>query len=122
MMTTGPGSIGWWGMMYLLGVLGMVYAVMNFSYLYIRLLADEWPLDGLPMPDFAPILIACALILAMTAAAFLGRRLANSGRIRLARVVLASGAMFGLGVLAVQAYELITAVCTTQTIANGTCV
>lgn len=120
MMTTGSGSIGWWGMMYLLGVLGMVYAVMNFSYLYIRLLADEWPLDGLPMPDFAPILIACALILAMTGAAFLGRRLAGGGRVRLARVVLASGALFGLGVLAIQAYELITAGFTPQTNAYGT--
>ena len=120
MMTTGPGSIGWWGMMYLLGILGMVYAVMLFSYMYIRLLADQWPLDGLPMPTFGVISLAAVALLGMTASVFVSRRLARAGRTTTARMALLGGAALALGVIAIQIYELVSAGFAPQTNAYGT--
>ncbi|MEX2672946.1 MAG: cbb3-type cytochrome c oxidase subunit I, partial [Phycisphaeraceae bacterium] len=50
---TGTASVGWWGMVALLGVLATAFAVLFYAYLYLWLFSEQWPQDNLPRPGLA---------------------------------------------------------------------
>ena len=47
--------LGWWGMVTLIATEAMVFALLLFSYFYLRAQSSAWPLGGIAKPDlFAP--------------------------------------------------------------------
>jgi cytochrome c oxidase subunit I+III len=89
-------SVGWWGTVALLAVLGMALAVLVFSYFYIRLFADAWPIGGLPEPDAALAGVAAILLAASGALAWRAGRQIAEPNISQVRISLAGAAVLGL--------------------------
>jgi cytochrome c oxidase subunit I+III len=81
-------SVGWWGVVYLIGVLLTGYAVLFFSYFYLRLFSDQWPQAGLPLPEIggavgwmAPLVVSAIPL--MLASRWIERGLAMKTRLAL---------------------------------------
>lgn len=56
--TTGSQSLGWLGLLFLMGVLGWCFGTLLYTYFYLRLYSPVWPQGGLPRPDiWIPALI-----------------------------------------------------------------
>jgi heme/copper-type cytochrome/quinol oxidase subunit 3 len=105
----GPLSVGWWGTITLLAILGMALAVMAFAYFYLRLFADAWPMGGLPLPPLAaPLAAAAVLAGGLLPLRLAARRLRDNPEAPL-RVPLAGTAASGVAFLGVQLYVLISA-------------
>jgi heme/copper-type cytochrome/quinol oxidase subunit 3 len=49
--TTGSQSLGWLGILFLMGVLGWCVGTLLYTYFYLRLYSEQWPQGGLPRPD-----------------------------------------------------------------------
>jgi len=62
-LVSGRQSLGWWGMVCLLAILGTGLLAMLYAYFYIRLYSPQWPQEGLPRPDWLPFGIAYGLLL-----------------------------------------------------------
>ena len=56
-------SLGWWGMVTLIATEAMVFALLLFSYFYLRAQSSSWPLGGIEKPDlFAPAIRTVLLL------------------------------------------------------------
>ncbi len=64
LMSSGRQSVGWWGMLGLIGILATILGALVFSYFYLRLYSGEWPQAGLPLPDLTISLPAYASLVA----------------------------------------------------------
>jgi heme/copper-type cytochrome/quinol oxidase subunit 3 len=100
-LTTGTRSLGWFGLLFLMGVLGWGMATLVYSYFYLRLYSDQWPQEGLPKPG--PWLPAAAYAFLAVAAGLVWwarsrfRRADRSGyQLGLTLAVLAVGVFLGL--------------------------
>lgn len=59
----GTASSGWWATVGILGVIGTVFALLYYSYFYIRLYSPEWPQGGFDKPDLTSASATYALVL-----------------------------------------------------------
>src|SRR5690606_2119869 len=75
---TGSASSGWWAMAGVLSVLGTLFAVLYYSYFYLRLYSPAWPQGGIPKPG----LLVPGLVYLLLPAGALGLHLAGRGRSR----------------------------------------
>lgn len=64
----GSAASGWWAMLGALAVIGTVFGVLYYSYFYLRLYSDEWPQQGLPLPELLWPILASAVLIAINAA------------------------------------------------------
>ncbi len=56
-------SLGWWGMITLIATEAMVFALLLFSYFYLRAQSSSWPLGGIEKPDLLEPSIRTVLLL-----------------------------------------------------------
>ncbi len=107
--TSGRQSVGWWGMVSLLAVLGTVTATLLYSYFYIRLYSEQWPQGDLPLPRWfgLPALTYGLLLLGGAAQGLAGFGYRHGSAVWL-RIGLASVVMFMLAHVAVMAWKLAT--------------
>ena len=93
---TGRAETGWWGIMLFLLSAATVFAILFFSYFYLRLYSPQWPQGGLPLPELLlPGLALIALLLSAAAGGWAVRALAR-GR---GGATIALGLAFILGAL-----------------------
>lgn len=59
---SGTKSLGWWAMTGFIVILFMVLTTFQFSYYYLRLYSQQWPQDGLPLPDLTRPIIASIIL------------------------------------------------------------
>ncbi len=118
--TSGSRSVGWWGMMYLLGVLLTVYGVLLFSYFYLRLFSETWPQDGIPLPDLPLMGTAVVVLLLSVGPVAFARRWLFSKPIAVVRAALLLAAAAGTAFLVMQVVELLSLSFSPQTNAYGT--
>lgn len=64
LVTHGPKSVDWWGLVACISIVGVVYANFFYSYFYIRLYSPMWPQDHLPPPELVRSGILFGLIVA----------------------------------------------------------
>jgi len=50
-MTTGPRSTIWWGMICWLAMYASSFAALLYTYFYLRLFTPQWPPEGIPRPE-----------------------------------------------------------------------
>jgi cytochrome c oxidase subunit I+III len=115
-------SVGWWGVVYLIGVLLTGYAVMFFSYFYLRLFSEVWPQAGLPLPEFLAPAIWFVLLIASAVPLFLSSRWMDRGEAMKTRFALLGAALLGLAAVVVMGVELLNFPFTPQTNAYGSLV
>jgi len=48
--TTGSRSLGWLGLLFLMGVIGWCFGTLLYTYFYLRLYSPAWPQGDLPLP------------------------------------------------------------------------
>lgn len=101
LVTTGPRSTAWWGMVMLIGVLGTGLGALFYSYFFIRLFSAEWPQSGLPLPDLSLATAKFALLLLSAAPQWL------AGRWTRPRLALPAAFFLGGAFLGLQLWELI---------------
>ncbi len=77
---TGPRTHGWWAMMVLLTVIGMIFLMACFSYLYLYGIHPQFWIAPPPLGWLVPILLANALGAGLV---WLGRRLLRREKTRL---------------------------------------
>ncbi|MFA9477387.1 cytochrome c oxidase subunit I [Phycisphaerales bacterium AB-hyl4] len=116
---SGSASPAWWGVVGLLAVLGMVFAVLVYAYYYLWLFSDAWPQHDLPrpgvlIPAIALIVLACSSV----PVAWASRQLAR-GEWRPTFYGLIVAALPGTLFLAWQAYEIYSVPFLPQTNAYG---
>jgi cytochrome c oxidase subunit I+III len=107
-------SVGWWGTIALVAVLGMSLAVMLFSYFYLRLFADAWPMGGLPHPALLLPLAAVAALGLSGAPLWLARRRLRDEPTFDPRALLGASAALGMVFLILQVVVLATSGFTPQ--------
>jgi hypothetical protein len=61
--TTGPKSLGWLGLLFLMSVLGWCLGTLFYTYFYLRLYSEVWPPDDLPMPGIAASALPYAIVI-----------------------------------------------------------
>ncbi|MGI8550864.1 MAG: cytochrome c oxidase subunit 3 [Dehalococcoidia bacterium] len=59
----GERATGWWGMICLIGTEATLFALLIFSYFYLRWNSPRWPPDGIKLPDFTVVIPATILLL-----------------------------------------------------------
>jgi cytochrome c oxidase subunit I+III len=60
---TGSRSTAWWGAVGLVTILGTAMGSLVYSYFYLRLYSEQWPQDGLALPELMASGIGYALLL-----------------------------------------------------------
>jgi cytochrome c oxidase subunit I+III len=79
---TGHRSAAWWGLITLIAMIATAFATLYFSYFYLRLYADSWPLGGLPRPDLWAPTPAMLAVLASAGAQWAAYRSFKTGQPR----------------------------------------
>lgn len=103
---TGPRSVGWWGMVLFITTESTLFAMLLFSYFYLRAGARAWPPDGIAVPDMArPIIMTAALLLSAITMNWAER---SSARGRRAALLLGLGLtlLLSLAFLAIEVVDL----------------
>jgi heme/copper-type cytochrome/quinol oxidase subunit 3 len=54
---------GWWGMVMMIVTEGTIFALLLFSYFYLRVRADHWPLGNIEKPELKIVSIRTVLLL-----------------------------------------------------------
>lgn len=62
MTTSGPRSFAWWGMVWLIATEAALFAMLLFSYFYLRFQHEVWPPDGIPQPELTLPLVMTAIL------------------------------------------------------------
>ncbi len=73
LVTSGPKTMDWWGMLFCFAVLGVVYGNFLYSYFYIRLYSPSWPQGHIARPD----LLAGAVPYGLLAASIVPQMMAS---------------------------------------------
>jgi cytochrome c oxidase subunit I+III len=117
--TTGSRSTAWWGLISFLACCGTGFAVMFYSYFYIRLFSEQWPQNDLPLPEFLfPALAFTALIIA-AGLHFMARRAFLRGAKRPTQIWLTLATLLGAAFVAVNVYTTLNLEFTPRTNAYG---
>lgn len=99
----GPRSTLWWGVVGLMTIEGMMFAIMAFSYYYLRGTAPMWPPSGVVHPGVGITTLSLAVLLASMAPAYLAARAITREDLRGARNWFAVTVLFGIAALALRA-------------------
>ncbi len=102
---TGTASVGWWGMLGLLTIIGSSFAALIYSYFYIRLFSEQWPSQGLKPPDLLPGAVAVAAVLGGALVQRWGFRQLHAGSIQRVGASFSVTAGAGLAYLAAQFWD-----------------
>jgi heme/copper-type cytochrome/quinol oxidase subunit 3 len=100
----GPRSLSWWGTWGYILIEGTGFVLMGGIYLYLALLAPQWPL-ATAVPDLWPGTTIAALLLASIGPNLLVARWGRQCRLRHVRIGLFVMCLCGLVPLAVRAFE-----------------
>lgn len=112
---TGNKSTVWWGFICYLTCTAMAFIVLYHSYFYIRLFAEEWPQDNLPLPDLIVPGLAFAALIAATGPQVLARRMVMRKRRLAAQALLPLGFALAAGFLGLHFWTYIGLEFTPQT-------
>lgn len=99
----GPRATLWWGVVGLMAIEGMMFAVMAVSYFYLRGGAMMWPPAGVVHPGVGVTTLSLAVLLASMAPAYLAARAIAREDLRGARNWFAVTVLFGIAALALRA-------------------
>lgn len=100
--TSGPRSFGWWGMVWLILTESALFAMLIFSYFFIRFQHGEWPLDGIALPDLELPLVMSVILWSSSVPVHLADRAIERGAVNTLRRGLAVGFLLGAAFLALQ--------------------
>ncbi len=106
-VASGPRSTGWWGMLGLLAILATALAALVYSYFYLRLYSQQWPQDGLPLPDLTMGYIAYG-ILAASGIVLIGSSWSRRRRRGRPLGAMGGAALLGAGFIGTQLANLLT--------------
>ncbi len=77
---SGTHATGWWGMVSLIFTEASLFALLIFSYFYLRWQSPRWPPEGIALPSFTYIIPATVLLLGSSAPVVWGERAIRRGR------------------------------------------
>jgi len=60
---SGSHATAWWGMVSLIFTEASLFALLIFSYFYLRLESPRWPPEGIALPSFTYIIPGTVLLL-----------------------------------------------------------
>jgi len=83
---SGTHATAWWGMVSLIATEATLFALLIFSYFYLRWESPLWPPEGIAQPDFTYIIPATVLLLGSSAPVAWAERGIRQGRQRSLRV------------------------------------
>jgi cytochrome c oxidase subunit III len=117
----GHASLMWWGIMGLVAIEGMAFALTLGAYLYLWSQAPQWPLAALP-PDLRWGTLNLVVLLASIYPNHWTKRVAEEGNEPAMRIGLVVCALFGVALIALRALEFTTLNCRWDTDAYGSIV
>ena len=117
----GHHSLMWWGMMGMIAVEGMAFALSIAAYLFLRSQSQEWPL-GVPPPDLLWGTLNVGILLASMLPNHWTKRAAEQGHEHRMRIGLVICALFGFALIAVRVLEFGTLNCRWDSNAYGSIV
>jgi heme/copper-type cytochrome/quinol oxidase subunit 3 len=94
----------WWGTFAFIAVEGTGFALAIASYLYLRSLSPDWPIDA-PPPDLLPGTIVTAILLASAVPNYFAKRWAREEDLRKVRIGVLAMTVLGIVPLIVRAFE-----------------
>jgi len=103
--TTGSRSVGRGGMMLLILILWTALASFLFSYFYIYLENNEWPLGNIPLPHLTLISTSTALLLISGGTVYWGVRGIRAGSNHRLAIGLAIALLLGAAALGIQIFD-----------------
>ena len=97
-MSTGPRSTVWWGMICWLAMYASSFAALLYTYFYLRLFTPQWPPEGIPDPESALAAVSYGVLIVGSVAQCFGltcfrRKIWTRSRI-LMGVAIACGVVF----------------------------
>lgn len=95
----------WWGFWGMIAIETTVFATLVVSYLYLRMGADAWPPEPLPLPELFLPTLNTVILLASSGAMVWADRGIKEGEQRQLAVGLTVGIAMALIFLALKAYE-----------------
>jgi cytochrome c oxidase subunit I+III len=106
----GHHSLMWWGLMGMIAIEGMAFALMVGAYFYLWSQAPQWPLKEAP-PDLRWGTLNIVLLLASVWPNHWVKRAGEDGDNRRIRIGLVVGSLFGLALIGIRALEFTTLNC-----------
>jgi cytochrome c oxidase subunit 3 len=100
----GARSVTWWGTAAFVVIEGTGFALAIAVYLYLALLAPQWPIDA-PPPDLAPGTILTIILLVSAAPNYLANEWAKRLELTKVRWAMIVMCLFGMLPLAVRVFE-----------------
>jgi cytochrome c oxidase subunit 1/cytochrome c oxidase subunit I+III len=98
-------ALVWWGNALMLVIEGTVLALLGVATLYLRMRTHTWPPPGMPLPDLGFPTATLAVLLASVVPMRLADLAALRGEAERVRLWTWVTVAFGLGFLALRAYE-----------------
>jgi cytochrome c oxidase subunit I+III len=114
-------SLMWWGLMGLIAIEGMAFALSVAMYFYLWSQAQQWPLGAAP-PDLRWGTLNLLVVLASVYPNHWTKRVAEDGNEPAMRIGLLVCSLFGAALIAVRALEFTTLNCRWDTNAYGSIV
>lgn len=99
---TGPRSFAWWGMVWLIATEAALFAMLLFSYFFVRFQHDVWPPDGISEPELVLPLVMTGILWSSSLPVHLADRGIRTGNQRVLKAGLAAGFLLGLTFLLIQ--------------------
>ena len=100
--SSGPRSFAWWGMVWLIATEAALFAMLLFSYFFLRFQNQVWPPDGIKEPELVLPLIMTAILWSSSLPVHLADRGIRRGNQTALRAGLAAGFALGLTFLLLQ--------------------
>lgn len=95
----------WWGFLGMIAIEITVFSILVVSYFYLRMGADAWPPEPLPLPELGMPTINTLILLASSGAMLWADRAIKQGKQRQLALALTTGIAMALAFLALKAYE-----------------
>ena len=99
--------LGWWGIMTTVVTEGLLFALLLFSYFYLRAGAGEWPLGGIAKPELMTTGVRSLLLFASSATISWGERGLRRGNQRRLQIGLVATIVLAIVFLAGHVVEMI---------------
>jgi cytochrome c oxidase subunit 3 len=95
----------WWGFVGMIAIESTVFASLIASYFYIRMGAEAWPPEPLPLPDLILPTLNTLVLLASSGTMVWADRSIKRGDVRRLAIALTAGIVLALVFLALKAFE-----------------
>lgn len=95
----------WWGFLGMIAIETTVFATLVVSFFYLRMSADAWPPEPLPLPELLLPTANTLILLGSSAAMVWADRGIKQGKQRQLAVALTSGIVMAVLFLGLKAYE-----------------